>query len=357
MINSGKDKIWNKYNKDIADDRYYYVRSCIRQTFFPGAEATFIRILRDILKKDIYENEHHTTCTGIGYHADVVPVETAMTVVARQFALMKEKGYNNYVPSCITSFGLYSEFIDIWEHFPEIKDRIRLKLKEATGRDFDTPVNLSHPCDIIYKYREDIARKAKYTLFNVIINKPLKVVEHVGCHYAKMFPERGVGGAEYPKVLVGMIEAWGGEVIDYPERRHCCGFGFRQYLVKANRGYSLSASKKKFDSMEEFKPDLILTNCPGCNMFLDRWQYVISEMEGKVYGENGFGIPVLSYEELAGLILGFDPWEIGLQLHQISVEPLLDKMGIKYNIEDKYKSKRTGQQYEKPLPPSNIKFY
>ena len=27
------------------------------------------------------------------------------------------------------------------------------------------------------------------------------------------------------------FESWGGEVIDYPERRHCCGFGFRQYLV------------------------------------------------------------------------------------------------------------------------------
>jgi hypothetical protein len=37
-----------------------------------------------------------------------------------------------------------------------------------------------------------------------------------------------------------MIESWGGEVIDYPERRHCCGFGFRQYLVQANRGYSVA---------------------------------------------------------------------------------------------------------------------
>ena len=27
---------WKDYQKDIADDRYYYARSCIRQNFFPG---------------------------------------------------------------------------------------------------------------------------------------------------------------------------------------------------------------------------------------------------------------------------------------------------------------------------------
>ena len=146
-----------------------------------------------------------------------------------------------------------------------------------------------------------------------------------------MFPSKGVGGAEYPYVLVGMIEAWGGEIIDYPERRHCCGFGFRQYLVKGNRGYSLSNTHKKFESMEPYQPDLIITNCPGCPYFLDRWQYVIAESTGKTYGENGHGIPVLTYEEVAGLVLGYDPWDLGLQTHQVGPEPLLDKMGIEYD--------------------------
>jgi len=36
-------------------------------------------------------------------------------------------------------------------------------------------------------------------------------------------------------------------------------------------------------------------------MFLDRWQYVINEMEGKRYGQNNEGIPVFTYEEVAGL--------------------------------------------------------
>ena len=124
---------------------------------------------------------------------------------------------------------------------------------------------------------------------NVLTGEPLRVVEHIGCHYAKIFPKSGVGGSEFPYVLSGMVESWGGQCVDYPERRHCCGFGFRNYLVQANRGYS-----------------------------------------------NGHGIPVLTYEEMAGLVLGYDPWALGMQMHQVDVEPLLDKMGIEYDPAAKY---------------------
>jgi heterodisulfide reductase subunit B len=338
MKQEGKQAIWSDYQKEIADDKFFYVRSCIRQNFFPGSEVAFLRIMRDVLKKDVYEHPCHTTCSGIGYHGDVVPVETAMTVVARQFALMTEAGYTNYVPSCITSFGLYTEIMDTWHHFPDVEEKVRRKLREATGREFKTPGNLAHASDVIYKFRKEIAAKAKYKLINQNTGEPLKVVDHIGCHYAKMFPSKGVGGAEYPYVLAGMVDEWGGQTVDYPERRHCCGFGFRQYLVQANRGFSVACSKEKFESMKPFKPDMIITNCPGCPMFLDRWQYVINEMEGTKYGQNGQGIPVFTYEEVAGLVLGFDPWDLGLQMHQTDCEPLLDKMGIEYSPEDKFKT-------------------
>lgn len=350
----GKVALWKDYQKEIADDHFFYVRSCIRQTFFPGSETAFLKIMREILNKDVYEHPCHTTCTGIGYHSDIVPVETSMAVIARQFSLMSEAGYKNYVPSCITSFGLYTEIIETWKHFPETLEKTRINLKKATGRDFEVPENLAHASDVIYKFRNEIASKAKYRLVNKNTGSPLKCVEHIGCHYSKMFPSKGVGGAEYPYVLVGMIENWGGEVVDYPERRHCCGFGFRQYLVQANRGYSISCSHKKFESMEPYKPDLILTNCPGCPMFLDKWQYTIAEMHNKTYGENGMGIPVFTYEELAGLVLGIDPWELGLQLHQVACEPVLDKIGVAYDPDKKYHG-LNGLNLGIPELPVNLK--
>ena len=47
----GKQQIWNDYQKEIADDRYYYARSCIRQTFFPGSEWAYLDILNNKLGK------------------------------------------------------------------------------------------------------------------------------------------------------------------------------------------------------------------------------------------------------------------------------------------------------------------
>ncbi len=337
----------NIYNKQVADDNYYYVRSCIRQNFFPGSETAFLKIVREVLKKNIYDDPDHTTCTGIGYHSDIVPFDTLQTVIARQFALMTEKGYENLAVSCVTSYGLYCEVLETWKAFPEEEEKIRAYLKKATGREFEIPKNIAHASDIIYKFRREISESAKIMLVNNKTGEPLNIVEHIGCHYAKMFPERGIGGAEFPRVLSGMIEAWGGEVVDYPERRHCCGFGFRHYVVKANRGYSLSNSKKKFDSMEPYHPDAILCNCPGCTMFMDKWQYVMGEMENKTYGENGHGIPVLTYEELAGLVLGYDPWDLGLQTHQIGAETFLDKLGIQYDPQLKYCDK---EQNRIPAP-------
>ena len=267
-----KRSSWSDYQKEIADDKYYYVRSCIRQNFFPGSEKAFLNMLQKDLGRDVFDDPLHTSCTGIGYHSDIV-----------------------------------------------------------------------------FHLREEIARKAKYRLVNAATGEPLRVVEHIGCHYAKIFPKAGIGGSEFPYVLAGMIDAWGGQCVDYPERRHCCGFGFRNYLVQANRGYSVANSHKKLESMAPYKPDFIVANCPGCAMFLDKWQYTIAEMEGVTYGQDGRGIPVLTYEEMAGLVLGYDPWELGMQMHQVDVEPLLEKMGIDYDPAAKYLG-RHGKFIGKPAP-------
>lgn len=338
---------WSEYQKEIADDHYYYARSCIRQNFFPGSEKAFLDIIGGNLRRDIFDDPTHTSCTGIGYHSDIVPLETIMTVVARQFALMSEAGYENFIASCITSFGVYTEILATWEEFPETEERTREYLLKATGREFRKPKNLAHTSDVIFHHREQIAAQARHRLVDVYTGEPLRVVEHIGCHYAKIFPKSGIGGSEFPYVLAGMVESWGGEIVDYPERRHCCGFGFRNYLVQANRGYSIANSRSKLESMAPYRPDFIVCNCPGCAMFLDKWQYALAEMEGAVYGQNGRGIPVLTYEEMAGLVLGYNPWDLGMQMHQVDVEPLLDKMGIEYDRAAKYLG-RNGKYMGRP---------
>ena len=169
---------WKEYQKQIAEDNYYYGRSCIRQNFFPGSEKLFIDMLHNDLGKDLLDDPMHSSCTGIGYHSDIVPLETIMTVVARQFALMTEAGYENFVTSCITSFGVYSEILATWHEFPETEEKARENLFKATGREFRKPASLAHTSDVVFHFREQIAARARHKLVNVQTGEPLRVVEH-----------------------------------------------------------------------------------------------------------------------------------------------------------------------------------
>ena len=153
-----KRSSWSDYQKEIADDKYYYVRSCIRQNFFPGSEKAFLNMLQKDLGRDVFDDPLHTSCTGIGYHSDIVPLDTIMTVVARQFALMTDAGYENFISSCITSFGIYTEILATWEEFPEKEEQTREYLYKATGREFRKPKSLAHTSDIVFHLREEIAR-------------------------------------------------------------------------------------------------------------------------------------------------------------------------------------------------------
>mgnify|MGYP003317984816 CR=1 FL=1 len=62
----------------------------------------------------------------------------------------------------------------------------------------------------------------------------------------------------------------------------------------------------------------------------------------------------LTYEEVAGLVMGYNPWDLGLQMHQVAIEPLLDKMGIEYDPKAKYKG-INGKDLGTPINPINIK--
>lgn len=80
---------------------------------------------------------------------------------------------------------------------------------------------------------------------------------------------------------------------------------------------------------------------------------MIKEIEGISYGRNGESIPILTYEELAGLVLGLNPWDLGLQYHMVQPEPLLRKLGIEFDSSDKFKTKN-GRQMPEPKNLLNV---
>jgi heterodisulfide reductase subunit B len=318
--------------KEIPENDFFLTPSCILGAINPGTEVLISRLysllgLRWKAAGDTPESQC-TCCTGILSHGDVMSIESTLLVVARLWSVAAEMRFRNITTACVTSFAIHTECLQMYERQPGLAERVDRWLQEACGRRLHIPEHVVHASDIVYRYRHTLAQDfMRHRLIERKTGRPLRVVDHVGCHYAKVFPDKAVGGADYCDVLTGMIRAWGGETVDYPERRHCCGMGFRQCMVRPNRGYTMACVLKKLESMEPWKPDAILTNCPGCNVFLDKEQWAIKELMGTVYD-----VPTLSYTELAGLLLGWDPYDVvGIQAHTVPVEPLLDKIGIPYD--------------------------
>ncbi len=317
--------------KEIPENDFFLTPSCILGAINPGTEVLISRIydLLDLRWKAAGDrpDSQCTCCTGILSHGDVMSMESTLLVVARLWSIAAELGFENITTSCVTSFAIHAECLEMYEHEPDLHERVDRWLQEACGRRLQIPRHVVHASDIVYRYRDALAEFMTYRLVEKKTGRPLRVVDHVGCHYAKVFPEKAIGGSDCCDVLTGMIRAWGGETVDYPERRHCCGMGFRQCMIRPNRGYTMACVLKKLESMDPWKPDAIITNCPGCNVLLDKEQWAVRQLTGTTYD-----IPTLSYSELAGLLLGWDPYDVvGIQAHTVPVEPLLDKIGISYD--------------------------
>ena len=210
-----------------------------------------------------------------------------LLVVARLWSLCAEAGLENITTACVTSFAIHNEILELLHTEPGLADKLDAALFDACGRHLVIPRHIVHCSDIIYRYRSELAELMKYRLVDQATGRPLKVVDHVGCHYNKLFPNKSVGGTEYCDVLAAMVREWGGEEVDYPERRHCCGMGFRQCMIRPNRSFTVACARKKFESMAPFEPDLIITNCPGCGLVLDREQFAVNELTGGGFVHSG----------------------------------------------------------------------
>jgi heterodisulfide reductase subunit B len=322
--------------KPIPENGYFLTPSCVIGAVNPSTEILLSRIYDALgLKWSAAGNRPEsqcTCCTGLSSHSEIVTIETTLLVVARIWSVAAEMGFSNITTACTTSYAIHNECLELYESEPGLTGHVDSWLHEACGRRLRIPDHVVHGSDVVYRYRRELAERMPHRLIEKRSGRPLRIVDHVGCHYAKVFPDKAIGGQEHCDVLTGLIRAWGGEMVDYPERRHCCGMGFRQCLVRPNRGYTMACVLKKLQSMEPWEPDAILTNCPGCNAFLDKEQWAVQELCGKAYG-----IPTLSYSELAGLLLGWDPYSVvGIQAHTVPVEPLLDKIGIPYDMSGEF---------------------
>ena len=304
----------NMNDIQIPDNNYYLFKSCTAGSIYPGIELS-TRYILDNLELNYTDDPKQSSCTGFGVHIGTIPMETNMALNARNLSIAAETDNNNVICVCPMSYNnlkhcqkLISKDNKLEKRFSQIINQI--------GHEYNIESDIKHVSDAFLIKKEDIVEKALKTLSGV------RAVTHHGCHYSKFFfKEVGAGNYEHPTVLDEILKSLDCEVLDYTEQFLCCGGGLHRYMI--DKEYSREIFRSKFSSIVDVKPDIIVTQCPGCTFSFDYLQESLNE-ELKLEDE----IPVLYISELLALLMGAEPENIGIDMHAVDIEPFLRDIGI-----------------------------
>jgi succinate dehydrogenase / fumarate reductase cytochrome b subunit len=254
-------------------------------------------------------------CCGAGVIAEHNQ-ELADTLNARTFALAQETGLA-MMNICSTCQGAQSEC----QQRLDADSAYRAHINEALSgqgleyvKDKDGWTNKNFLWLLVEDYGLD-ELKAKVT-------RPLsglRVGPFYGCYIVR--PKDRLGYEEHPErdlYLEQLIEALGGEVVEYDGSRKCCGFP----VITLNRETSLRQAGTHLGDALDAGADCLVTPCPLCHLNLDMQQPEAARMVHR-----DLDLAVLHLPQLVGLALGFEPKELGMGKHIASTEWVEERLG------------------------------
>ena len=168
----------------------------------------------------------------------------------------------------------------------------------------------------------EIAEGPGYELLKQAAHKGLKglrVAPFYGCQILRPSKLLGFEDPDRPWSLERIIEACGGEAVDYPAKIKCCGFP----IIQAREETALGELIQPIEQASEAGADAIVTPCPLCHLSLDAWQSKLKETTGK-----DFRMPILHLAQLVGVAAGLEEDELKFKRHVVPVTPVLDKVEV-----------------------------
>jgi succinate dehydrogenase / fumarate reductase, cytochrome b subunit len=145
----------------------------------------------------------------------------------------------------------------------------------------------------------------------------LRVAPFYGCQILRPSKLMGFEDPDRPWSLEAIIQACGGEPVDYPAKIKCCGFP----IIAAREETALGELIQPIEQALEAGADAMVTPCPLCHLSLDAWQQKLEASTGRA-----FRMPILHLSQLIGVAAGMEDSELKFRRHVVSVQPVLDKL-------------------------------
>jgi succinate dehydrogenase / fumarate reductase cytochrome b subunit len=278
-----------------------YWPGCVSRGFTPELHGS-MALVAERLGIELIELDR-ANCCGAGVIAEHNQ-ELADTLNARTFALAQQTGYS-MMNICSTCQGAQSEC----QQRLDADSAYRAHINEALSgagleyrKDGDGWTNKNFLWLLVEDYGlEELKSKVQRPLSG------LRVGPFYGCYVVR--PRHRLGYEEHPErdlYLEKVIEALGGEVVEYDGARKCCGFP----VITMNRETSLRQAGTHIGDALDAEADCLVTPCPLCHLNLDMQQ---PEAARTVNRE--LGLAVLHLPQLVGLALGFEPKQLGMRKH------------------------------------------
>jgi succinate dehydrogenase / fumarate reductase cytochrome b subunit len=252
------------------------------------------------------------TCCGAGDIHEAEP-DYYLHLNARILAYGEATGADTLMTVCnVCTLNLRQANVALQKD-DELRERVNKNLEAVGVPAYSGGIEVKHLLWLIaegegYERLQEAAHKGL---------KGLKIAPFYGCQILRPSKLLGFENPDRPWSLEAIIQACGGEPVDYPAKIKCCGFP----IIQAREETAPGELIQPIEQAMEAGADAMVTPCPLCHLSLDAWQQKLEASTGRA-----FQMPILHLSQLIGVAAGLEASELKFKRHVVPVTPVLEKL-------------------------------
>jgi succinate dehydrogenase / fumarate reductase cytochrome b subunit len=291
-------------------ERVAYYKGCLASLSAKELDIS-TRALAPRLGLELDELES-VTCCGAGDIHEAEP-DYYLHLNARILAYAQQTGCSTLMTICnVCTLNLRQADFEL-KNDDALRERVNANLELVGAPRYDGGVEVKHLLWLI-------AEGEGYERLKAAAHKGLKglrIAPFYGCQILRPSKLLGFEDPDRPHSLEAIIEACGGEAVDYPAKIKCCGFP----IIQAREEVALGELIQPIEQALEAGADAMVTPCPLCHLSLDAWQQKLEKQTGR-----RFQMPIFHLSQLVGVAAGLADSELRFRRHVVSMQPVVEKL-------------------------------
>ena len=252
------------------------------------------------------------TCCGAGDIHEAEP-DYYLHLNARILAYAEQTGADTLMTICnVCTLNLRQADFEL-KNDEALRERVNQNLAAVGAPPYSGGVDVKHFLWLAaegegYEKLKQVAHKGL---------RGLRIAPFYGCQILRPSKLLGFEDPDRPHSLEAIIEACGGEAVDYPAKVKCCGFP----IIQAREELALGELIQPIQQAIDAGADAMVTPCPLCHLSLDAWQQKLQAQTGR-----SFEMPIFHLSQLIGVAAGLEESELKFRRHVVSMQPVLEKL-------------------------------